>query len=57
MVKAVKDNIRKWQLEPTTFSVTYSLKEYLHFVQNHSLIVMNTELSAREKSARDKVPI
>ena len=44
-------------MEPITFSVTFSLKEYLHFVKNHALVVINKELITRGKPARDKVPL
>jgi len=43
-------------LLPITFSVSYTLAEYLDFVKNHALIVTNSELATRGKPALAKLP-
>ena len=42
---------------PITFSVSYTLKEYLDFVKNHALVVTNSELATRGKPTLGKMPI
>ena len=43
-------------MQPIIFSVSYTLSEYLSFVQDHSVVVLNQELAARGKPAAKKLP-
>lgn len=44
-------------MQSIQFSVSYTLSEYLSFIQDHATIVMNEELAARGKPPKTKVPI
>ena len=43
-------------MQSIQFSVSYTLSEYLRFIQDHAAIVMNEELAARGKLPKTKVP-
>lgn len=45
------------QLQPISFNVSYTLREYLDFVRNHALIVMNQELALRGKGPLERLPL
>lgn len=44
-------------MHPITFSVSYTLREYLDFVHHHALVIMNQELLSRNKPPMNKMPI